>query len=147
MRYFVIANDIIENVIEAEEGFELPGKVLINAAGHANAGPGWGWDGSAPVEPEPPAAPVPSDFVLSKRQISAALILSGVTLDPDAWMAALMAYILDPQAQALAVNDWKNAPAYVRDNPLFNDPDLLTAAGMTGEQIDALWMLAKGLPQ
>lgn len=57
-----------------------------------------------------------------------------------------MAAIPDPVARALALNDWANAPAYTRDHPLFNDPSMLAAAGMSSGQLDALWMLSKDTP-
>jgi|GEM_PF-6563017 len=87
-----------------------------------------------------------ASYTLTKRQIGAALIGGGITLDPDSWMTALMANISDPTTRALAVNDWNNAPFYARDNELFSNEALLTAAGMTPEQIDALWLSAKDLP-
>jgi len=89
----------------------------------------------------------PADYDLSKRQICAALILSGTTTDPDGYMTGIIGHITDSTARALALNDWNNAPFYVRDNPLFNDADLLAAAGLTSAQVDGIWMLAKGQPR
>jgi hypothetical protein len=74
----------------------------------------------------------------TKRQINAALILSGLTTEPEAWMDGILANIPDPITRALALNDRRNAPYYERTNPLFNDPALLTLAGLTVEQVDAL---------
>jgi hypothetical protein len=82
----------------------------------------------------------------TKRQINAALILSGVTTDPEAWMDGILANIPDPVTRALALNDRRNAPYYERANPLFNDPTLLALAGLTVEQVDAMWAAAGGLP-
>jgi hypothetical protein len=119
---------------------------------HPTASVGWSLVGSELVDPDPPPAPepdpdpVPSDFPLTRRQIRGALILNGI-LDPDAWMQGVMASIPDPVTRALALNDWANAPVYDRDNPLFNDPSLIAAAGMTPAQVDALWMAAKDLPE
>jgi len=119
---------------------------------HPTASVGWSLVGSELIDPDPPPAPepdpdpVPSDFPLTRRQIRAALILNGI-LDPDAWMQGVMATIPDPVTRALALNDWANAPVYDRDNPLFNDPSLIAAAGMTPAQVDALWMAAKDLPE
>lgn len=92
-------------------------------------------------------AAVPSDFQLTKRQVCAALILSGTTDDPDTFVRGVLATIPDAQAKALALNDWANAPFYTRDNALFADPSLLGAAGLTSDQIDQFWMLAKDQPQ
>jgi len=123
-----------------------------SAMEHPTASVGWSLVGSELIDPDPPPAPdpapdpVPSDFPLTRRQIRAALILNGI-LDPDAWMQGVMATIRDPVTRALALNDWANAPAYDRGNPLFNDPSLIAAAGMTPAQVDALWMAAKDLPE
>ena len=89
-------------------------------------------------------APKPSR---TKRQINRALILSGVTTDPEAWMDGILANIPDPVARALALNDRRNAPYYERNNPLFNDPALLALAGLTVEQIDAMWAAAGDYPE
>lgn len=119
---------------------------------HPTASEGWTLIGAELVDPDPPPPPepgperAPSDFSLTRRQIRAALILNGV-LDPDAWMRGVMATIPDPVTRALALNDWANAPAYERGNALFNDASLIAAAAMTSEQVDALWMAAKDLPE
>lgn len=89
----------------------------------------------------------PADYILSKRQICAALIVSGTSTTPETFVQGIIAAISDPTAKALALNDWANAPFYLRSNPLFNEPELLAAAGMVAAQIDALWLLAKTLPQ
>jgi hypothetical protein len=47
---------------------------------------------------------------------------------------------------ALALNDRLDAPSCERDNPLFNDPALLASAGLSVEQVDALWAAAGELP-
>jgi hypothetical protein len=89
-----------------------------------------------------PVAPAPR----SKRQINAALIVAGVTTDPEAWMDGILGHIADPVLRALALNDRRHAPSYERDNPLFNDPALLAAAGLNVAQVDALWAAAGELP-
>lgn len=99
-------------------------------------------------EMDPPAPSTsPADYDLTKRQICAALIMGGLTTDPDAWMKGLMASIPSPVARALALNDWLNAPFYVRSNPLFSDPELIGPAGLNAAAIDGLWLVAKDLPQ
>lgn len=118
-------------------GFTLYPNANVGAIGQV-------WNGSAFVDPP---APGPAAYDLSKRQICAALIISSTTTDPDGFMVGIIGHIVDATAKALALNDWQNAPVYLRDNPLFNDPDLLVAAGMTSDQVDALWMLAKDLPR
>ncbi len=93
-----------------------------------------------------PVVADPLEQKATKRQINAALIVSGVSATPDAWMTELLGAIVDPTARALAINDWANAPYYERTAALFNDEDLIAAAGLTSEQVDGLWALAVTLP-
>lgn len=93
----------------------------------------------------PPRVETPADYVLTKRQICGALINAG-QLDPDTFIKTVVGSIADTTARAHALNDWMNAASYTRDNPLFNDGDLLAAAKFTPASLDALWMAAKDLP-
>jgi len=83
---------------------------------------------------------------LTKRQVCAALINAGLTDDPNGFVLGVLATIPDAKAKALAINDWDNAPFYTRDNPLFADPSLLAAGGITTDQIDQFWRLGETLP-
>lgn len=56
MRKFVISNNIVSNIIEADEGFTLPDALLVIADG-VEADIGWLWNDGTPT---PPAAPAPS---------------------------------------------------------------------------------------
>lgn len=94
----------------------------------------------------PAAPPDPLTLPATRRQINAALITVGISTTPDAWMSELLTHIEDEKARALAVNDWAEAPSFVRSAPLFNNAGLLAAAGMTSAQVDALWALAVTLP-
>lgn len=84
----------------------------------------------------------PLTLTLTRRQINAALIKSGTSLTPDAFVRDAITAITDTTAQALALNDWENASYYKRDHALFNNNDLLTKAGLTAKQVDQLWTLA-----
>ena len=99
------------------------------------------------LEPAPYVPPPVVILPRSKRQINAALILSGLTTEPETWMDGILANIPDPVTRALALNDRRNAPYYERSNPLFNDPALLALAGLTVEQVDAMWAAAGGYPE
>lgn len=99
---------------------------------------------AAYVPPTPSTNPL--DYVLTKRQVCSALIMAGVTDDPDGFVLGVLATIPDAQAKALAINDWKYAPSYHRDNALFNDPSLLGASGITAQQIDQFWLLGAQQP-
>tara|TARA_R100000365_G_C2747452_1_gene77376 strand:- start:3818 stop:4450 length:633 start_codon:yes stop_codon:yes gene_type:complete len=94
---------------------------------------------------EPEADPDPLTLTLSKRQINAALILAGHT-DPDAFIEAAIGTIEDATARALALNDWRHAPHYEREHPLFNNPAMLAATEMSTQEIDDLWTLATQQP-
>ena len=91
-----------------------------------------------PVENDPLPA-------LTKRQICGALIRSGTTLDPDAWIENALSFIQDPVEKALALNDWRNAQEYDRDHQLFNNADLLAGVGLTSGVVDQLWALGSTL--
>lgn len=90
--------------------------------------------------------PDPLSLSLTKRQINAALILAGHT-DPDTFIETAITAIEDATARALALNDWRYAPYYDRSHPLFNNLAMLTATGMTSQDIDALWLLAIDQPK
>lgn len=57
MRYAVVANGIVENVIEAGPNFAIPGKALIELQEDQSAGPGDLWDGTEFTRPESPSEP------------------------------------------------------------------------------------------
>ena len=97
-----------------------------------------------PWVPEPVLGP--ADYRLTKRQIKRALIELGISNDPDGFIRGVIGKIPDAKQQALALTDWEDAPYYDRKNPLFNDPALLAAAGMSPAQVDMIWMHAKDLP-
>lgn len=70
MRYAVIADGLVANVIVADAGFSLPGKTLVEAG---NAGPGWTWDGETFSPPDNnPSAPTPAEVDAERdRRIAA----------------------------------------------------------------------------
>lgn len=101
----------------------------------------WEAEGNTIPAYVPPPDPSPLDQTLTKRQVNTALILSGNT-DPDGFIEAAIATIADDTQRALALNDWRYAPYYERNHPLFNDPAMLAATNMTAQQVDDLWALA-----
>lgn len=54
MRYAIINDGVVENVIVADEGFTIPGKLLVPTE---TAGPGWSYNGG---EFTPPPVPTPT---------------------------------------------------------------------------------------
>ena len=85
--------------------------------------------------------------LLTKRQIKRALIDLNITTDPDTFIRSIIAAIPDAKQKALALTDWDDAPYYVRENPLFNDPGLLAFAKMTPQIVDAIWANAENQPK
>lgn len=88
----------------------------------------------------------PTTRTITKRQLVAALIIGAGVTEPDAFIEGAIATIPDATGRALALNDWRNAPYYVRGHALFNDPDMLGAIGKSPAEIDQLWALAVTLP-
>ena len=106
---------------------------------------------AAQVQSEVQALPVetpltPLEQLLTKRQINAALIDSGV-LDPETFILTAINTIVDDTVKATVLNDWQNAPAFTRDSVMFNDTTMLAAVNMDKAQIDQLWTLAVTKPQ
>lgn len=100
----------------------------------------------AAADAEVAAANAPAAHPLTKRQVCAALILGGITDDPNGFVLNVLSTIPNATAKALAINDWNYAPYYTRTNPLFSDPSLLGASGITPEQIDQFWLLGAQQP-
>lgn len=150
MNYCKIENGEVVNTSLWDEAmpekWAAPGDVWIQ---NDEAQIGWKYDGVTFAAPAAAAVPAPStdphDYPLSKRQICAALILSG-QMNLDAFVTGIIGSIADLPTRALALNDWQNARTYTRDNPLFNEPNLLAAAQMTAAQVDQIWLLAARQP-
>lgn len=49
-RCLVIANDVIENIIVADEGHQIPGRLVMPYEGAAEIG--WAWQEGRPIKPE-----------------------------------------------------------------------------------------------
>lgn len=107
----------------------------------------WEANGNTIPPYSPPAPPRPIDLPLTKRQVIAAMILGASIMDPEGAVTAAIGAIADPVAQALALNDWRNAPYYARDHALFSDANLLAAMGLSSAGVDALWALAVQQPK
>lgn len=124
------AAGLVENVIEADDGFTLPGKTLIAAL---DANPGDTWDGAQFVKPPAPApSPVPQS--VTPRQARLALLDAGLL---DAVNTAVAA------AGAQAQIDWDYALEIRRDNALI--ASMAAGLGLTSEQIDNLFRAAAAL--
>ncbi|WP_172123226.1 hypothetical protein [Devosia sp. 919] len=91
--------------------------------------------------PPPPGAHA---YTLTRRQLRSAVALAGIPRDaiPNA-----IEQIDDSLKCDLALIDWEDAPFYKRDHPLFANPQIIEALDLTAEAIDAMWLLAKDLPE
>jgi len=82
----------------------------------------------------------PLTLPLTTWQVHQALIHNGVTNDPDAFIEAALSSIVDEKDRALGKSAWKNKSTHLRSAPMFNDPDLMTKAGLSKEMLDNLWL-------
>jgi len=128
-RKAVISDGVVDNVIEADDDFTLPGKTLI-ASDTANIGDIW--DGSAFTPPAPPPAPVPES--VSRRQAKRALLAAGLLSTVEAAVAG---------ASAEVQIDWTDAIEFRRDNALI--ASMAVSLGLTSAQIDDLFRSAATL--
>ncbi len=100
------------------------------------------WEASGGVI-APYTAPSPStdphDFPLSPYQFRAMLKIAGI----EATIIQAISDIADPAERAVAEAKLDYALSYQRGDPLF--AMLAPAVGLTGAQIDALWLEAKDL--
>lgn len=98
------------------------------------------WRGDAwqvlPQRPDPVAAPVPVPESVTRAQGKAALITAGLWPGVIAFVAA----IPDPIERALAEVALHDTQQWRRDSPFFNTA--ATALGLTGDQLDALFLAA-----
>ena len=103
-------------------------------------------------EPEPEPEIPPLEQTLSKRQVVRAIIIGTAgmpepILDPDTHITAALQAIPDPMERALAMEDWKYAPYFIREHEMFSNQEVLTAANFTPEMVDQLWMLGLTQPR
>lgn len=107
----------------------------------------WEAEGNTIPAYAPPPEPSPLNQTLTKRQVVRAMIIGSGIDDPDAHIETAIDAMADPTQRSLARADWRYAPYYMRDHPLFSDTELLSSAGMTPQQVDALWALGVDQPQ
>lgn len=128
MRYAVINNGDVVNVIEADDGFVLDGYTLVPSD---IAGPGWTYDGEFhPPAPEPVPAPLSITPLQARRALRAAGLL-------DAVNGAVA--LADPDTQ----DAWEYAIEVRRDNPII--AGMAAALGLTDAQLDDLFRTAATL--
>lgn len=116
----------VENIIEAADGFTIPGKVLVTAPAYVDVG--WTYNGSAYSAPE---VTVPVPEVITRYQAREALrrqsLLSTVTA------------LVGGSSEEIQLK-WSETTEWRRDNATLIT--LATALGLTSEQIDDLFRAA-----
>lgn len=131
-RFARVERGMADNVVEAEQQPDgwLP---------CGDASPGWLYDDLTGVfsPPQPPQPEVPES--ITRAQGKAALIRAGM------WPAVqgFVAGIADPIEQALAEVALNDTLTWRRDSPFLNQAAV--ALGLTTEQMDALFIDAKGI--
>lgn len=152
-RYAVIDGGNVENIIEAEAGFELPGKLLVLAAEGADIG-GTYVDGVFTPPPPPPPEPVPVPEVISRRQFYQGLAVAGKISQADALAAiksstvppalqVMLDAMTDPDEQFAADMILSGAGDFNRHHPLVMV--IAVAEGMSEQDVDDFWRLCAGL--
>lgn len=132
-RYAIIEAGQVVNVTLAEPDFAAEQGWI---AAPDNVGPGWVWDGQ---DYTPPPAPMPTvPATITMRQARLALLSAGLLPQVNAAIASLPS----PQREAAEI-DWEYATEVRRASPLI--AGLAPALGLTGEQIDQLFIAAAAL--
>lgn len=143
-RMAVIFNGIVENIIEADNSFQLPDRQIVYADENAHIGGGYAHGVFTP-QPAPPE-PSPQELreampTLTPRQVKLMLLNIGVAPEMiDAQIAAMT----DAETRAVAQIEWSSATYFRRTHPLLLQ--IAAAIGLTDPvQVDALWLAALDL--
>lgn len=134
MRWALIEGGTVANVVEQDDQPQIAGQWV--ACG--DAGPGWLYDGSAFVNPNPPVAPPAVPASVTMRQARLALLATGKLAAVESAIAALP----DP-AKTAATIEWEYSNEVQRHNGFV--AQLGPALSMTEAQLDALFVQAKAL--
>lgn len=133
MRYAIIKNDMVENVIEIEPGSAWePGDGMTIVQSDV-AGPGWSYVKGAFIAPLPPPEPVPEKIML--WQARAILDMTGSLAAANAAVAASK----NPALKAV----WEYGNEISRSSGVIDD--LGAGIGLTKDQIDDLFRNAAAL--
>lgn len=124
--YAIIDGGVVVNLVEADEAFALQNGLMLAPAG---VGVGHTFDGESFAAPE---ATAPKS--VSMRQARLALLAAGLLDDVETAIAG---------AGAAAAIEWEYAQTVDRDYGLV--PAMATELGLTGAQLDALFIAAAAL--
>lgn len=152
-RFAVVDGTTVENLIEADEGFELPGKLLVLAA--EGAAIGGTYEGGVFTPPPPPLPePEPVPHLISRRQFYQGLAVAGKISTADALAAiktgtvppalqVMLDVMTDPEEQFAADMLLSGAGEFRRDHSLVMV--IAAAQSMSEQDVDDFWRLCAGL--
>ena len=129
-RMAVINGTTVENIIEAEDGFAIPDRLLAPA--DADAAIGGTYQDGVFVLPLPAVEPVPDR--VTARQFKLQLLADDILDQVEGWIAT--------QSQAVQIA-YANSGTFVRDEPMMQAG--FAALGFTPEQVDAFFTAADKL--
>lgn len=145
-RYAIVIDAVVENIIDAPQGFTEsatflgslePGATVRLVPPGTVCGVAWlHAGGDVYAEPPPPPLSVPQ--AVTMRQARLALLGAGLLDDVEAAINSL-----DEPAKSAARIEWEYSQEVHRDRPLVQM--LAPLLGLTGEQLDQLFIAASGL--
>lgn len=132
MRAHVIENGVITNTVVVNNLTDIPN--LVAAVG--NEGIGWLYDGESFSPPPPPPVQIPQEITM--RQARLALLDIGLLANVPVAIDSLP----EPDKTKAQI-EWEYSNALQRGNPFV--AVLGTALGLSSQDIDNLFITAKGL--
>jgi hypothetical protein len=138
----VIDGNVVVNVIEAEDGFELPGFLLVDLVEPGYIG---GTYQNGVFSPPQIVVPTPEEIreampKLTPRQLCLMLPSLGLS---EAVIEARIAAIADPTDRTYADIEWRRASYFKRTHWLV--VQIAEDLGLPAEQMDDLWLMASTL--
>lgn len=140
MRQAIVNGTSVENIILADEGFKVEGRILVPIPDDLGVSIGWAFsDGSfsPPAMPEPSADP--SDYDLLPWQFTAMVNYLGV----DSAIRQAIGAIPDAMMKAAAIARYEKATSYHYGDPLVEQ--LRAAIKLPEKDLIGAWLLAKDL--
>lgn len=135
MRYAVIKDGAVENIVSAGAGFSVPGRLMVPVSQPVAIGDLW--DGSSFSTPDPD----PNDFPLNRFQFEAFAMSMGLSFAQIE--GAINQLPITAEEKAIAISRLRNAETYNRNHPLFDM--LKSTLNVTDAAIDTQWLQAKDL--
>ena len=140
MRQAIVNGTSVENIILADQGFEVEGRILVPIPDDIGVSIGWVYsDGSfsPPSLPEPSTDP--ADYDLLPWQFTAMVNYLGI----DPAIRKAIAAIPDPMMKAAALARYEKATSYRYADPIVEQ--LRAAIQLPTQDLIGAWLLAKDL--